>query len=132
MALCPGCAPRLIEAGYALDGRDTTRTDIYGLAIELKLKAGLRLGELLGGRYGDIDHAEGVWNVRAQWTRDGRLDVPKTKKSVRRIPLSPDMLRKIAARKLRNGAGATSFCSRPATAFRSSTGTSAGAAGTWR
>jgi integrase len=98
----------LIAAGYELDERKTARGE-YGLAIELKLRTGARLGELLGIRYGDVDFAEGVWNVTTQWTRDGRIDVPKTKKSIRRIPLAPDPLRKLAERKLSKGAGDSEF-----------------------
>lgn len=99
---------RLIAAGYEFDDRDTRRSE-YGLVIELKLHSGARLRELLGARYGDFDFGEGLWNVRFQWTRDRRIDVPKTKKSIRRIPLAPDLLRKLAERKLRLGAGDEAF-----------------------
>src|SRR3954470_928726 len=98
----------LIGAGYALDERKEARAE-YGLAVEMKVRSGARLGELLGARYCDIDHAQGVWSVRAQWTKDGRLDLPKTKKSIRRIPIAPELLSKIAARKLLMGAGDEDF-----------------------
>jgi integrase len=95
---------RLIEEGHKLDARKTVRAE-YGLIIEFKLRTGARLGEVLGGRYGDIDFEEGVWKISGQWTRDGE-HVPntKTKKGLRRVPLSPQMVKKLAARKLSKGA----------------------------
>jgi integrase len=100
---------RVIEEGYNLDARPEARAD-YGLAIEMKLRTGARLGELLGVRYDDIDFETGVWVVSAQWTRDGTLTEPKTKKSTgRRVPLAPELIKKLAARKLRAGAGDDDF-----------------------
>ena len=101
---------RLIEEGHKLDGRLTSRAD-YGLAIEFKLRTGARLGELLGARYGDIDIDKGVWTISGQWTRDGEhVDNAKTEKSLnRRVPLAPQMVKKIAARKLSKGAGDDDF-----------------------
>jgi len=96
---------RLIEEGYALDARKNARAD-YGLAIEFKIRTGGRLGEVLGARYGDIDFEQGVWKISGQWTRDGeRVEYTKTKKGLRRVPLAPQMVKKIAARKLHAGAG---------------------------
>jgi integrase len=99
---------RLIEKAYELDARDEARAE-YGLAIEFKLRTGGRLGEVLGARYGDIDFEAGVWIVSAQWTSDNELAPPKTHKSARRVPLAPDLVKKIAARKLRVGAGDMDF-----------------------
>jgi integrase len=98
----------LIARGYELDERPDARAQ-YGLAIETKLRTGARLGELLGMRYGDIDRDQGVWSITAQWTREGELTEPKTKKSLRRVPLAPELLRKLAARKLRTGSGDEDF-----------------------
>lgn len=98
----------LIAAAYALDARPEARAE-YGLAIEMKLRTGSRLGELLGARYGEIDFEHGIWRITAQWTKDGILAEPKTKKSVRRVPLAPQLVKKIAARKLRLGAGDADF-----------------------
>jgi integrase len=68
------------------------------------------VGELLGQRYGDIDFEQGVWTIRGQWTRDGRyVDWTKTQKGQRRVPLAPELLRKLAARKLRRGEGDDGF-----------------------
>jgi integrase len=120
----------LIEVGYKLDERKGAQAE-YGFAIELKLRSGARLGELLGARYGDFDFTEGVWNVRFRWTRDRRIDVPKTKKSVRRIPLAPDVLRKIAEPKLRLGAVDEGFLFATRNGLPMTHGNSVGAAGIW-
>jgi len=57
----------------------------------MKLRTGARLGELLGVRYADIDFDGGIWIVSVQWTREGALAEPKTKKSTgRRVPLGGD------------------------------------------
>jgi integrase len=100
---------RMIDCGYALDARKDAQAE-YGLAIEFKIRTGGRLGEVLGPRYCDIDFEQGVWKVSGQWTRDGkRVEYGKTKKSLRRIPLAPQMVKKIAARKLKKGAGDNDF-----------------------
>jgi integrase len=95
---------RLIDEGYRLDARNATRAD-YGLAIEFKLRTGARLGEALGARYDDIDFEQGVWRISGQWTRDGaRVQHAKTRKGLRRVPLLPQLVKKLAARKLSKGA----------------------------
>jgi integrase len=99
---------RLIAEGYKLDERKGKRAE-YGLAIETKLRTGARLGELLGSRYGDIDFEHCVWSITAQWSREGELTEPKTAKSTRRVPLAPELVKKIAARKLRTGSGDEEF-----------------------
>jgi integrase len=97
---------RLIRIAYERDARPEARGE-YALAIECKLRTGARLGELLGAQYGDLK--DGILQVRRQWTKDGRVAEPKTKKSLRRIPLTPSLSAKIAARKLRTGAGDEDF-----------------------
>lgn len=100
---------RLIEEGHKLDARSTSRVD-YGLAIEFKLRSGARLGEVLGARWADLDLTEGVWKISGQWTSDGEhVEYGKTKKALRRVPLSPQMVKKLAARKLSKGAGDDAF-----------------------
>jgi integrase len=110
---------RLIRVAYERDARPEARSD-YGLSIEAKLRTGMRLGELLGAQYGDVETEElssgrrvAVLHVRRQWTKDGRVDEPKTKKALRRIPLSPTLSAKIAARKLSHGAGDIDFIFAP-------------------
>jgi integrase len=96
---------RLIAKRYELDKRPESRSE-YGLSVEMKVRTGARLGELLGGRYGDIDFEQGVWHINGQYTKDGRfVDYAKTAKGIRRVPLAPELVKKIAARKLRRGEG---------------------------
>jgi integrase len=100
---------RFIATRYELDKRPDARAE-YGLSVEMKVRTGARLGELLGARYGDIDFEHGIWHIRTQFTRDGKLvDYVKTKKSIRRVPLAPELVKKIAARKLRRGEGDGGF-----------------------
>jgi integrase len=63
----------------------------YSPLLQTAVRAGLRLGELLGLQWGDINLDEGVLHVRRQWTRMGELAAPKTTKATRRVPLSPDV-----------------------------------------
>jgi integrase len=99
----------LIAKRYELDKRPESRSE-YGLSVEMKVRTGARLGELLGGRYGDIDFEQGVWHINRQFTKDGRfVDYTKTKKGIRRVPLAPELLKKIAARKLRRGEGDSGY-----------------------
>jgi integrase len=100
---------RVIEEGHKLDALKGARAKLYGLAIEMKLRTGARLGELLGARYGDIDVKNHVWKITFQWTREGALAEPKTEKAKRRIPITPELAAKIAARKLATGAGDNDF-----------------------
>jgi integrase len=51
---------------------------------------GLRQGELLGLRWGDVDFVAGLVHVRRNYT-SGREKVPKGKK-VRSVPMTPDVL----------------------------------------
>lgn len=69
------------------------------------------MGELLGLQYHDLigDKRERVLLVRRQWTKDGRVETPKTKKADRRVPLPEDLALKIRKRKLERGAGDEDF-----------------------
>ena len=58
----------------------------------LALTTGLRQGELLGLRWGDIDFAAQVLQVRRQYERDGSFSTPKAS-SQRRLDLAPVELR---------------------------------------
>jgi integrase len=72
----------------------------YSPLIRLAIQTGLRLGELLGLRWEDIDFDAGILHVRQQWTRVGELAPPKTRKGVRRVPLSPDLVAYLRKHKL--------------------------------
>jgi integrase len=72
----------------------------YSPLIRLAIYTGLRLGELLGLRWCDLDFEAAVLHVRQQWTRVSELAPPKTKKGVRRVPLSADLVAFLRKHKL--------------------------------
>jgi integrase len=92
----------LIETSEHLARQPTTRYD-YTPLLRTALFTGLRLGELLGLQWQDIDLHEGVLHVRRQWTRTGEYTPPKTQAALRRIPLSNEMTTYLTALKLRSG-----------------------------
>ena len=55
---------------------------------------------MLGLHWRDIDLHEGVLRVRKQWTRAGEYGPTKSDAGVRRVPLSADMVKYLAALKL--------------------------------
>jgi integrase len=78
----------LIEASVRLAARPESRYD-YSPLIYLAAHTGLRLGELLGVQWGDIDLHEGVLRVERQWLRNATYGPTKTPAGVRRVALSP-------------------------------------------
>ena len=62
----------------------------YSLVLQAAVRFGLRLGELLGLDWGDVDLKGRVLHVRRQWTKYGELTPPKTKRGKRRVPLTDD------------------------------------------
>lgn len=91
----------LIEASEYLARQPKSRYD-YSPLLRTALCTGLRQGELLGLRWKDVDLHEGVLYVRRQWTRAGEYGPPKTPAGVRRLPLSDEMVKFLAALKLRS------------------------------
>ena len=63
----------LIAAAEELANQPASRYD-YAPLIRVALYTGLRLGELLGLQWQDIDLQEGVLHVRRQWTRTGEYE----------------------------------------------------------
>ncbi len=61
---------------------------------------GLRLGELLGLRWGDLDFDAGTLTVNGQLDRDGEYSEPKTKRSRRTIELPAPVLSALRKAKL--------------------------------
>src|SRR5438132_11999739 len=91
----------LIEAAEHLARKPASRYD-YAPLLRTALFTGLRLGELLGLQWQDIDLQEGVLHIRRQHTRLGEYAPPKTKAAIRRIPLSDEITSELAALKLRS------------------------------
>jgi integrase len=89
----------LIAAARAIAEQPKARYN-YAPLIAMALYTGLRLGELLGLTWQDIDIGEGVLYVRRQWLRTGVYGPPKTKAGLRRLPLSTEMTKSLAAHKL--------------------------------
>lgn len=80
----------------------------YGVFIRLTLATGLRMGELLGLKWEDIDMRTGLLHVRRTLNRLPKIDyngegntteivfqTPKTKNSIRSIPLLPAVVREL-------------------------------------
>jgi integrase len=93
----------LIEAAEHLAKQPEARQN-YAPLIRTLLFTGLRIGELLGLRWQDVDLTNGVFHVREQWTRAAAYEPTKTASSVRRVPLSAGMTKCLAALKLRSTA----------------------------
>jgi integrase len=89
----------LLDASRVLANRSTSRQD-YSLLLETAIRTGLRLGELLGLQWRDIDLKQGVLCVRRQWTRDRTHSEPKTQAAIRQVPLASEMVTKLAGHKL--------------------------------
>jgi integrase len=89
----------LIGAAAQIALQPESRYD-YTALLRTALYTGLRLGELLGLQWQDIDLRNGVLQVRRQWLRTYAYGPPKTRAGVRRIPLSSEMTRSFAALKL--------------------------------
>jgi integrase len=87
-----------MEAGRLLDACPERGR----LLVETALYSGLRISELLGLIWADVDFAAGLIRVRAQLSRAHRGEparrvAPKTASSVREIPLVPQLAEHLAA-----------------------------------
>jgi len=91
----------LIEATERMARRPENRYD-YSALIRVAAYTGLRLGELLGLQWQDIDLHDGVFHVCRQWTRSREYGPPKTKARDRRVPLSADMVNYLRELKVRS------------------------------
>jgi integrase len=89
----------LLEASRRIAMRPTSQQD-YSLLLETAIRTGLRLGELLGLQWRDLDLKQGVLHVRRQWTRDGVHSEPKTPAAIRQVPLASELVMKLAEHKL--------------------------------
>jgi integrase len=89
----------LLEASARLTRQPEARQD-YTPLLKTAVYTGLRLGELLGLQWQDVDLDESVLHVRRQWTRTHELAEPKTRSGLRRVPLSSDMVAELRRLKL--------------------------------
>lgn len=70
----------------AAEGRDC-----FSL-VTTAIFTGMRLGELLGLLWEDVDFANATIHVHRQWSREGHHAEPKTRAAHRRVVLAPDLL----------------------------------------
>ena len=91
----------LISAAEKLARKPEARAD-YSPVIRTALSTGLRLGELLGLRWEDVDLADGTLRVHRQWTRLAEYAAPKTRAAMREVPLPEDLVAYLTAFKLKS------------------------------
>ncbi|MBA2460730.1 MAG: tyrosine-type recombinase/integrase [Actinobacteria bacterium] len=94
------------EIGRVLEAAD----DAYRPAIATAVFTGLRLGELLGLTWADVDFDGGIVRVRRQLDRDGRRVAPKTPQAVREVVLMPSLGRLLHAQGAGVQSGAGQAC----------------------
>lgn len=78
---------RLVQASYR---------HRYGIFIRLTLSTGLRIGELLGLRWEDVDFTSGLLCIYAGSRTEIVIQEPKSKNSIRTIPLFPMALQELS------------------------------------
>jgi integrase len=91
----------LLAAAETLAGKRESQYD-YAPLLRTAIVAGLRLGELLGLKWADIDLDHGYLHVRRQLSRMGELAPPKTSSAVRQIALDPGFVKFLTGHKLRS------------------------------
>jgi integrase len=82
------------QLGAVLDAVD----DEWRLLFELLATTGLRIGEALELRWPDLDLWKRRLRVERQVDKDGTVTAPKTPRSVRKVPLSPELCRRLSRR----------------------------------
>jgi integrase len=89
----------LLSASEQIARQPESRYD-YTPLIRTAIYTGLRLGELLGLQWQDIDLQDGAMHVRRQWTRSNEYGPTKTTAGVRRVPLPKELVQFFAELKL--------------------------------
>ena len=84
------------EITALLDAADARYRPLLATAVF----TGLRLGELLGLAWQDVDLTEGVAHVRMQLDRDGQRVAPKTPQATRDVVLMPALARLLREHRL--------------------------------
>jgi integrase len=94
---------KVLAEAEARDARPEARQE-YAPLIRSAIETGERLGELTGSDWGSygLDLDAGVWHVTKQWTKAGELGPVKTKRGVRRVPMTPEFVRYMKAYRLRS------------------------------
>jgi integrase len=116
----PGEIAALLAASESLARRKHAHYD-YSLLLRTAVFSGLRLGELLGLQWKDVDFSAYVLQVCRQVTLRGEIIAPKTPRARRRVVVAPDL-----ATQLRNHRhiGAVKYLGEPNSfVFASNTGT---------
>lgn len=75
----------------------------YTLLLRVAVYAGLRLGEILGLQWGDIDFEEGTILVQRQYAKTGDLVEPKTAAAVRRVPIRAELVQALRLARMASG-----------------------------
>lgn len=93
-----------VEEQEQLEKELTTSNEKLAFGVYLSLTLGIRLGEVLGLRWSDIDTQKGIVRIRRTVNRLEKLDgsgtelvvgTPKSKKSLRDIPISEGYCQKL-------------------------------------
>jgi integrase len=100
---------RFIAVAHVFDLRKDARRS-YGDQVELTVRLGLRIAEASGLRFSDIDHEQKVIHVRRQFSLRGEVpEYTKTRPGRRRIPLTDELLERLALRQSFYGLADTDF-----------------------
>jgi integrase len=89
----------------------------YRPLIVTAIFSGLRLGELLGLQWRDLDEKENVLYVRRQWTQASDYSDPKTLHAIREVVIPPFLTKALIEHRL-----ATVYCSETDPIFASDSG----------
>jgi integrase len=88
----------LAAAAQLFAGRQRDFTTLLRLAAT----TGLRISEILGLQWRDLDRAAGVLHVERQYGRDGVYGPPKTRAGVREVPVTDEVRDELIALRLRS------------------------------